>query len=116
MHVTRGSGPYSSACTGCRIDGKFAADQMHSFAHAYQTKARSGPRLMIIESDAVISNVESEIPGGTGHTYFNIAGVAVLCDIVEGLLNDSEKGKCNFIVQLCRNVRTGARNIDGVLL
>src|ERR1700735_2743311 len=100
------SGPDASAGTGCRIDGKFATNQMDSLTHAYQSKACCSLGLMNVESDAVISNDESEIPGGTSDIYFSIAGVAVFCDVVERLLNNPEKCKCDVIVQVCRNVRT----------
>jgi hypothetical protein len=71
---------------------------------------------MNLKSDAIISNGKGETPGGTSHIYFNIAGVAVLCNVVEGFLNNSKKGKCYVIVQLCRDVRAGGLDLDRVLL
>src|SRR5258705_6486269 len=114
--VQGGSGPYTGSCSWSGIDGEFPPDKVKPLPHAYQSEARCSLRFLNVESAAIITNDEGQIPGGCSDLNVNLAGAAVPGDIVERLLNNPEEGECDFVVQFCRNAATSARNLEGVLV
>src|SRR5258705_1516741 len=88
--VQGSSGPYTGSCSWSGIDGEFTPDKVKPLPHAYQSEARCSLRFLNVESAAIITNDEGQMPGGCSHFNVNIAGAPCPGDIVERLLNRPE--------------------------
>src|ERR1700712_3733159 len=115
-HQQGGSSGYAGSCFAGRIDGKFTTDKLNPLPHACQAKAGRSFRFLEVKSGTVIPHAKCDFPGPPSYFYLDIAGAAMLRNVVERLLNDSEEGECDVIFQFRRDVRTDAANLDGVLL
>ena len=72
--------------------------------------------LLNVKPGTVVTDAKGQFTGARSHVHVNIVGAAVSCNIVERLLNDSEEGERDLVVQFCGNAGAVASYVNCVLL